>query len=856
MRNLYTWVACLMVFTGVCAAQSKVNPVTQINWPLITGAGTPGSLFIACSAANYGQPFQNTAVTPNTYYTCGTDGWAIRGGSGGGAAFPGTNGVVFNTSTTAARNAVYTDIVPLFGSGSCVGFLNGDGTCGVPTATGTAGGALVGTYPNPLIANLGTSGSADNGFIVFNNGDGTVSQARATRFGDDVSTLSWDSNDAYVFHNGFQNAITLYDVYNNFGGSCAGSQFRVISNDLEKASAWFGVNSLLYDGTACTDTQGNSVGAPDNVAKFGPGGAYLAATDEGTIWVGGLENNDSGTANFGGDVGDPPVLTYGGVGHLSYRWTAPYLKSLGGGLWYTDATTGQLENATSPQIVTAMNVSPSSTLDPALLPTATTSVLGAVKPDGTTITISGGVISSVGGGGGTTFQVNGTPLTTATTVNYQDGTGNGGVNFTNPSGGVVEANLSKPINGAGTGLVSGPASPTSGDVAFFTGGAGAITDGLVAGANLVTSTSTLTPSQILLGGGTKATAALGSLGTTTTVLHGNASGAPTFGAVSLTADVAGVLPVANGGTGSFNSLSHSVVIGATTGAYGTSNVGALGTVLMAQGASADPTFLQLAGDVSLNGTTGAVTVSKSTNLRGGLLGSVPYQSAVDTTSLLAGNATNGLYALTENVTASAAVAPAWTALGTAAAAATGTSGATLCFLSTACTFSAAITIMQTTNAAGSGLFISNNLNTRSMNLYCDTSNCDVNSQSGTRGLAFISNGVTSNASFTAPQYLTTTNCSSSASPAVCGSASAGSFVIAAAGTTVTVNTTAVTANSQIEIQPDESLGTKLSVTCNTLISAVISPVITARVAGTSFTVTIPGTGLVTNPACYSYTITN
>ena len=38
-------------------------------------------------------------------------------------------------------------------------------------------------------------------------------------------------------------------------------------------------------------------------------------------------------------------------------------------------------------------------------------------------------------------------------------------------------------------------------------------------------------------------------GTTTTVLHGNASGAPTFGAVSLTADVTGTLPIGNGGTG-------------------------------------------------------------------------------------------------------------------------------------------------------------------------------------------------------------------------------------------------------------------------------------------------------------------
>ena len=37
-------------------------------------------------------------------------------------------------------------------------------------------------------------------------------------------------------------------------------------------------------------------------------------------------------------------------------------------------------------------------------------------------------------------------------------------------------------------------------------------------------------------------------GTTTTVLHGNAAGNPSFGAGSLTADVSGILPGANGGT--------------------------------------------------------------------------------------------------------------------------------------------------------------------------------------------------------------------------------------------------------------------------------------------------------------------
>lgn len=103
-------------------------------------------------------------------------------------------------------------------------------------------------------------------------------------------------------------------------------------------------------------------------------------------------------------------------------------------------------------------------------------------------------------------------------------------------------------------------------------------------------------------------------------------------------------------------------------------------------------------------------------------------------------------------------------------------------------------------------------------------------------------------------YATGTNCSSAAAPATCGSASSGSFVIAAAGTSVTVNTTAVTANSQIYVQEDESLGTKLGVTCNTGILAN-PPAITARTAATSFAVGITA-GLAVNPVCFSYSIIN
>jgi hypothetical protein len=58
-----------------------------------------------------------------------------------------------------------------------------------------------------------------------------------------------------------------------------------------------------------------------------------------------------------------------------------------------------------------------------------------------------------------------------------------------------------------------------------------------------TSAAALTLNQLILGAGLQAEAALGSLGTTTTVLHGNAGGAPSFSAVNLATDVTGSLPV-------------------------------------------------------------------------------------------------------------------------------------------------------------------------------------------------------------------------------------------------------------------------------------------------------------------------
>ena len=70
----------------------------------------------------------------------------------------------------------------------------------------------------------------------------------------------------------------------------------------------------------------------------------------------------------------------------------------GTGIPYATSTTVSTV-ATSPQLVSALNNTPSTTLAVALLPLATTGAFGAVKPDGTTVTIVGGVISANGTAG-------------------------------------------------------------------------------------------------------------------------------------------------------------------------------------------------------------------------------------------------------------------------------------------------------------------------------------------------------------------------------------------------------------------------------------------------------------------------
>lgn len=106
-----------------------------------------------------------------------------------------------------------------------------------------------------------------------------------------------------------------------------------------------------------------------------------------------------------------------------------------------------------------------------------------------------------------------------------------------------------PVVNGGTGIDVG----VSGGIPFFNS------------TTQMASSNLLTANAIVLGGGAAtAPATLGSLGTTTTVLHGNAAGAPTFGAIVLTTDVSGILPVANGGTNLSAAADDNIMVGNAT----------------------------------------------------------------------------------------------------------------------------------------------------------------------------------------------------------------------------------------------------------------------------------------------------
>ena len=137
---------------------------------------------------------------------------------------------------------------------------------------------------------------------------------------------------------------------------------------------------------------------------------------------------------------------------------------------------------------------------------------------------------------------------------------------------------------------------------------------------ILASSVLLTASALVLGGGAGATPTpMGSLGTTTTVLHGNAAGAPTFASVNLTAggDVTGTLPVGNGGTGITVGIAGKVFGGVTPALTSNPVLGAVGTT----------------GTLGLAGTTSGVVTIQPASVAGTWSLTLPTSAGANTNVL-------------------------------------------------------------------------------------------------------------------------------------------------------------------------------------------------------------------------------
>lgn len=249
----------------------------------------------------------------------------------------------------------------------------------------------------------------------------------------------------------------------------------------------------------------------------------------------------------------------------------------------------------------------------------------------------------------------------------------------NPTGGtanISEITLGSGLSFSGTTLVS---TGTGGTVTSFS--AGNLSPLFTTSVATATTTPALTfalttqTSYTILGNNTGSTAAptffaptlasalFANQGTTTTVLHGNASGNPSWAAVTLTTDVTGTLPVGNGGTANTTFTAYSVICAGTTATGAFQNVSGLGTsgyVLTSNGAGALPTWQAASSGsytagtgLTLTGTVFSLTNPVALNLGGtnasltASNGGIVYSTA-SALAILAQTSTVGAFLISNN----------------------------------------------------------------------------------------------------------------------------------------------------------------------------------------------------------------
>lgn len=239
---------------------------------------------------------------------------------------------------------------------------------------------------------------------------------------------------------------------------------------------------------------------------------------------------------------------------------------------------------------------------------------------------------------------------------------------TAPSGAVVGTTDAQTLSNK---ILAAPAlgTPVSGVMTNVTGTAA----GLTAGSATILQTARTINGDSFDGSAniqnTLASADFANQGTTTTLLHGNGAGNPSFGSVvnadiasatiDLTAKVTGVLPVANGGTGAATITANNVILGNGTSAVQVVAPGTSGNVLTSNGttwassaaAGGSPPFTDDATGALVKGTADATKLF-GINVAGMTTGGHAVANITGTTG-------NFIFGLVENSSSLANFSAAW-----------------------------------------------------------------------------------------------------------------------------------------------------------------------------------------------------
>ncbi len=125
MRNITISLVALFGLLPAYAAGPSINPLSNIQWPKVTGTTAPS---IPCNSTFYGMPYTN--VSTGDFYVCAVSGWVL---------FPGAGGTIGGSATS--------------------GFLAiGTGAASIGPSLADYGISVAGTFtfPKPTIFNDGT----------------------------------------------------------------------------------------------------------------------------------------------------------------------------------------------------------------------------------------------------------------------------------------------------------------------------------------------------------------------------------------------------------------------------------------------------------------------------------------------------------------------------------------------------------------------------------------------------------------------------------------------------------------------------------------------------------------------------